>query len=396
MRNSQKVGKCIVVVLGLVASIASADEASVVDKKGTEIKLTKVSTTSIAVTQDKSGAVLQVPLSTVSRITPSTDGKTLVFTTSENRELRGTTSDKLEGVWDLGTYSVALTDIKSVQFLRAPGSTSTPATMKQPEGFVAVCADISGTSQEVFGISFNLAYSVPSSMWIGRSVTIESNPRWFLPVEVGGLTFSIAFADIQTVRFSHSKVSAWQTDTTIEATTVQGKSVTGKLASYGESNRRLTGSTTFGDFSLSIDKVASVTFKHPKDKSPKSVNLTADMGYNGKLDSGYAITVETWGGKTYAFRNGCVFSLEDGYEWSNRGTSFNLTIGESKSTVAFDKIKRIAFSEQGKTAGSLTAMSGSTVAIVGIDGAANIGGELQDFGPAHLRTVEVKTITISK
>jgi len=387
------------VVTFIMTCSGLAQEAKVVDTKNVEVNLAKVTSRHIEVTLENSGAVLRMPVENLSRIVAVGDGKTLVFTTIDGREVRGTTSDSLEGEWELGEYAVRLSRVKSVVFHAQAAKAATMPIADQPDGFVLTCTDSAGMAIEIYSASFNFTYSYPAAgNWIPYPPTrrSENNPRQFLPMEIDYVTVSIPFARIESVELRPPTSKSYGAMPTARVTTTDGKVVNGQVAAYGEGNWRLTGKTAFGDFRLEIAKVARVEFQHGKDKNPTTEYLDRDIPGGQKLESGFTVRATTWGGREHVFTDACVFNLGDGHRWGYQSTSLNLAIGESQNTVEFNKIKALTFNTEGKFQGSLTTPTGTTVAVGSLSNVSHIGGKTQESGPGYLALKHVKIIEIVK
>lgn len=94
-----------------------AGEVTIVDKNGVKVNLTSVETKEINLLIDKV-IFITIPVANISTICLAEDGTTLLLKTAYGQELKGTSDSKLEGTYELGKYSVALLQIRSIDFGR--------------------------------------------------------------------------------------------------------------------------------------------------------------------------------------------------------------------------------------------------------------------------------------
>lgn len=94
-----------------------AGEVTIVDKNGVKVNLTSVETKEINLLIDKV-IFITIPVANISTICLAEDGTTLLLKTVYGQELKGTSDSKLEGTYELGKYSVALLQIRSIDFGR--------------------------------------------------------------------------------------------------------------------------------------------------------------------------------------------------------------------------------------------------------------------------------------
>jgi hypothetical protein len=254
---------------------------------------------------------------------------------------------------------------------------------------------------EVFGFSYNFNYSYRARVVTGifyRYVTEtdRTNPRLFLPFQYNGLVVGIPFADISTVKFVDNPPEkgrqTWKPAVSIALK--DGNTLKGRLAKLGESHQRFTGAMVYGDFTCLVEKVAQIDFDHTRNKNASRATL-GKKDLQKDLDSGYTISVRTWQGDKATLMNGCFFNLSDGYGWTSVRSTVNVKVGESKIVVELDKIKSIQFREKGKPKAQVVSTSGKTIDIELPPDSICLGGNLDKFGPAWVRMVDVASFEIS-
>ncbi len=367
---------------------ASADEVIVVDKKDFKVELTSVDTKMISF--DVANFYLTIPVAVISTIRLTEDGEKFILRSVTGREIEGTSNSELKGTWELGEYSVGLSDIKSIEFHWAAQPEQETVVAGQPDGFYAICTDWTGATMEVFDFKYRGSWWY-SSRYINVSSRIEYAPRRYLPVEYKEVIVGIPFADIDTVKFTDTESTERSWEPTLDTKLRDGSTLTGKLVRLGEYAPKFAGQMAHGDL---IERIREITFNHERDKNaPRLGPGKSDI--RGDLNSIYTISIETWQGNQVLFLNGCRFTVDDGYEWEELNTNFNLEIGESSSIVDFDKIRSIQFKGEGQA--RMTTTSGKTfdVSLPGYD-TIWLGGNLDKFGPARIKMSNVALFEISR
>ncbi len=366
---------------------ASADEAIVVDKEGFKVELTSVDKEMISF--DVANFCLTIPVAVISTIRLTEDGERLILRSVTEREIEGTTNFELKGTWELGEYSVGLSDIKSIEFDWATQPEQEAVVAGPPDGFYAICTDWTGATMEVFDFEYRGKYHY-SSMWRGQSGTRYLYRR-YLPVEYKEVIVGVPFADIDAVKFTDTASTENNWEPTLDIKLGDGSTLTGKLGQLGEYAPKFAGQVAHGDL---IERIREIAFNHERDKNAPRVSPGKD-DIRGDLDSIYTISIKTWQGNQVLFLNGCRVGLDDGYGWGELETSFDLKIGESSTIVDFDKIRSIQFKGEGEA--RMTTTSGKTfdLSLPGYD-TIWLGGNLDKFGPARIKMSKVALLEISR
>ena len=380
---------------------ASADEVIVVDKKDFKVELTSVDLKMISF--DVANFYLTIPVAVISTIRLTEDGERFILRSITGRGIEGTTNFELKGTWELGEYSVGLSDIKSIEFDWATQPEQETVVADQPDGFYAICTDWTGATMEVFNFQYRGSYGYYRAAY-RRVVAIppreqyfpaESGTRYlhrkYLPVEYKEVIVGVPFADIDAVKFTDTEPTEKSWEPTLDIKLGDGSMLTGKFVELGEYAPKFAGQVAHGDL---VERIREITFNHERDKNAPRVTPEKD-DIRGDLDSIYTISIKTWQGNQVLFLNGCRFELDEGYEWEELKTNFNLEIGESSNIVDFDKIRSIQF--KGKGEASMTTTSGKTfdVSLPGYD-TIWLGGNLDKFGPARIKMSKVAYLEISR
>lgn len=132
---------------------AFAVKATIVDKKDIEVELTSVETKNIDFRFD--WFELTIPVATISTIHLSEDRGKLILRTVTGKEVKGISNSELKGTWELGDYSITLSNIKSINFGDDSQLPQETTMADQPDNFVAICTDQTGATMEVFGFSYS-------------------------------------------------------------------------------------------------------------------------------------------------------------------------------------------------------------------------------------------------
>ncbi len=367
---------------------ASADEVIVVDKKDFKVELTSVETKTISF--DVGNFYLTIPVAVISTIRLTEDGERFILRSVTGREIQGTTNSELKGTWELGEYSVGLSDIKSIEFDWATQPEQETVVAGQPDGFYAICTDWTGVTMEVFDFEYKGTWWYSSSYW-NVSSRMEHEYRRYLPVRYKEVIVGIPFADIDALKFTDTESTENNWEPTLDIKLGDGSTLTSKLVRLGEYAPKFAGQVAHGDL---VEKIREITFNHERDKNAPRLGPGED-DIKGDLNSIYTISIETWQGNQVLFLNGCRFRLDDGYEWQGLKTNFNLKIGESSNIVDFDKIRSIEF--KGNGGARMTTTSGKTidVSLPGYD-SIWLGGNLDKFGAARIEMSKVALFEISR
>lgn len=357
-----------------------ASEATIVDKKDVKVELTNIQTKEINFQVAK--VWFTIPIETISTIRLAEDGKTMILRTIEGKELKGTSYSKLEGTWELGKYSVALSDIKSVYFDRVVQPQQTTIMTKQLDGFLATVTDLTGMTMEVF--SFSYYFTCTYNSGFGKIKTDKEN-RMYFPFQYKEAVVAIPFAHIDAIKFK---------DNNKESSIMlrDGSTLTGELVRWGY-NWSFKGKTEYGGFSLPVEDVRQVILEHKGDKNATRVGPKGDI--RGDLNSVYSISLKTWQGNQIMLRNGCVLNLKYCNVWTDLKTEFRVNVGESSNIVDFNKIKSIQFHERGNREAQLTTTTGNTIDI-SLYGDIWLGGNFNKFGPSRINISEVTQLTIGR
>lgn len=376
---------------------ASADEVIVVDKKDFKVELTSVDLKKISF--NVANFYLTIPVAVISTIRLTEDGQKFILQSVTGREIEGTTYFELKGTWELGEYSVGLSDIKSIEFRWTAQPEQEIVVAGQPDGFYAICTDWTGATMEVFDFQYRGSYTwyisarrdIFTREYYPSKRGTEYIYRKYLPVEYKEVVVGVPFADIDAVKFTDTEPTEKSWEPTLDIKLGDGSMLTGKFVELGEYVPKFAGQVAHGDL---VERIREITFNHERDKNAPRVTPEKD-DIRGDLDSIYTISIETWQGNQVLFLNGCRFELDEGYEWEKLKTNFNLEIGESSNIVDFDKIRSIEFKGNGEA--SMTTTSGKTfdVSLPGYD-TIWLGGNLDKFGPARIKMSKVALFEISR
>jgi len=375
---------------------ASADEVIVVDKKDFKVELTSVDLKKISF--NVANFYLTIPVAVISTIRLTEDGERRILRSVTGREIEGTTYFELKGTWELGEYSVGLSDIKSIEFRWTAQPEQEIVVAGQPDGFYAICTDWTGATMEVFDFQYRGSYpwhiSARRDIFTGEYYPPKRGTEYiyrrYLPVEYKEVVVGVPFADIDAVKFTDTEPTEKSWEPTLDIKLGDGSTLTGKLVELGEHAPKFAGQVAHGDL---IERIREITFNHERDKNaPRLGPGKSDI--SGDLDSIYTISIETWQGNQVLFLNGCRVGLDEGYKW-NLKTNFNLEIGESSNIVDFDKIRSIQFKGEGEA--RMTTTSGKTFDVSFADyNTIWLGGNLDKFGPARIEMNKVALLEISR
>jgi len=367
---------------------ALADEAIIVDKKDVKVELSNVETKKIYIDVDNFEN-LAIPVAAISSIRLAEDRKKLIIQSVTGRVVKGNSSSKLEGEWELGKYSVSLSDIKSIEFRWDVQQQETSPAV-QPDGFYAVITDWTGKTMEVFDLKYLGRYWW-SSPYINRSSHMIYEHRKYLPVEYKEIIVGVPFTDIDTIKFTDIESTEMEWEPTLDIKLVDGTTLVVRLARWGERAPKFTGEVLNGDL---VERIHQIAFNHKRDKNAQRVIPGRNSIYKD-LDSVYTISLKTSQGHQIVLRNGCLLGLNEGYRWTTLRTKFNIKLGESTTAVDFSKIKSFRFS--GTPKAQMTTTSGKTVDVLLPDyNKIWIGGNFDRFGPARIKLSRVSSLEISK
>lgn len=366
-----------------------SDEVVIVDKKGVKVELTRMETKKINFDVGDFNN-LTIPVAAISSIRLAEDGKTLILQLVTGRNVKGTSDSNLEGEWELGNYSVSLSDIKSVEFRWATQQQRITTVADLPEGYYASITDWTGRTMEVYNFEYRGRWYY-SSPYINRSSHMSYLNRRYLPVEYKELIVGIPFSDIDVVKFTDVKSTDREWQPTLEIQLADRERLTAKLAVWGEYAPRFTGEVAQGDI---IERIHQIDFSHKRDKNASRVDAGCECCYNG-LNSSYTISIKTSHGNQVAVRNGTLIGLDEGHCWENFRTEFKIKFGESTTVVDFSKIKSILLTGESKA--QMVTTSGKTVDILLLDyNEIWIGGNIDRFGPARIQLSKTSSLEINK
>jgi len=361
----------------------------VVDKKGVKVELTSLKTEKIYFNTDNFEN-LAIPVGAISTILLSKGGKSLILQSTKGIEVKGTSDSKLEGEWELGDYSVSLSDVKSVEFRWATQQQKITNLADLPEGYFALVTDWNGKTMEVFNFEYRGSYYY-SSPYINRSSHMSYLNRSYIPVEYKEIIVGIPFSNIDVVKFTdvESTNSEWQPNLSIKL--LDGSKLEVKMAPFGEYAPKFTGEVSQGDL---IERIHQIEFNHNLDKNASSDNTHFD--FYKELNSVYTISFQTLQGNKAVFRNGTLLGINDeGYRCIYFRTEFKIKFGESTTVVDFSKMKSIKFTGESKA--QMTTTSGKVLDILLLDfNEIWIGGNFGKFGPARIELNRISSLEINK
>lgn len=417
------------VLMLFVASIGiCSNVTTVIDQKNNRIELTTVHTQNIILSVD--WVDYTIPIEEISTIVRSKDQDKLVLTTVTGKTLEGKTGSKskIEGKWELGKYSIALSDIKSVDFGRGVQQEGKSTVPSQTDGFFATCTDRNGDVVQIYSFIhiFKYYHNAPRTDIGGGMYQVFGRDEWrstaraFLPFEYRDVTVAIPFMQINTITFTDtndmlpkedSKLKEWPFSVTIELR--DGNKLSGKTPVLGDpwqSTRRfggVTGVTQVKGFSIPFHKVQQITFNHTRDKNVADMiggvrwSYYIDGGFRIKdsLDSPYSMSIKTRQRSKILLQNACLFKLDERGDWEELELEFQIGIGDSSNIVDFDKIRAINFKFKKNVPDQIITSSGTT-----IDGmvktwrqvmGGNLGGDLEKLGPGFISMENVASLEIS-
>lgn len=368
------------VLLVAGVTVLLSDQAVVVDKKDARVELTEIEseTMGLDLNETNNFTDLTIPVRTLSSIQLDRDGKALVLHSDAGREIRGTSRSKLIGTWELGKYSVDLSEVKSVVFVwENAGKAKTEAPPL--EGFYGVCTAWDGKKMELSDLRYHFSYYY-SSPYINRPSGDRSLTRTYLPIEHKETIIGIPFTDIKTIGFGNAKATSREWRPAVDVVLLDGSALRGKLEELGEYAPKFTGRVVCGEF---IGRVQEIVFDHTRDKGAEKSEPGRDV-LHADMDSPYTVSVRTRGENEMVLRNACQVQLDEGYRWHMVKTTFDVRFGESNTVVAFDKIDSIEFVEGDRA--KLTTTSGKALPVsVSDHDKIWIGGNLKEFGLARIK-----------
>ena len=196
-----------ILVLAIFYSIATPlwaldYEAIVLDNKDVKIELSNIKTRMIDVDLSNFDG-LAIPVTYISKIRRVKDGKDFVLRSVTGREVKVASSSALEGEWELGKYSVSLSDVKFIEFnwtARQQGISPRDRT----NSFCATITDWTGKTMDVFDLKYVGRYWWKSP-YIDVSSYIKSEHRQYIPIEHKGLIMGVPFADIDNISFTNQQ-----------------------------------------------------------------------------------------------------------------------------------------------------------------------------------------------
>ena len=368
----------------LMAVCSFASEAIVIDKKDFKVELSSVKTKKIIIDVNDFED-LAIPIEAISSICLTEDEKELIIKSITGRVVQGTSKSDLVGEWELGTYSVSLSDIKSIELSLDVNQQETSKSIQQ-DGFCTLITDWNEKTMVVFNFEYMGRWWY-SSPFINRSSYMNYEKRKYLPVKYKEMIIGIPFTDIDTVKFSDTKPTNKEWEPVVDIKLVDGSILKAKLARLGEYAPKFTGESN-GDF---VGRIRQITFDHKRDKNVKRVIPE----YAQHLNSEYKIRLKTSQGHQIELQNACLHRINDGYKWALLRTSFKIKLGESNNDVEFNKIKSINL--LGDSKAQMITTSGKNIDVLLPDyNKIWIGGNIDRFGPARIKLSQVSSLEISK
>lgn len=423
------------VLMLFVASIGiCSNVTTVIDQKNNRIELTTVHTQNIILSVD--WVDYTIPIEEISTIVRSKDKDKLVLTTVRGKTLEGTNGpkSKIEGNWELGEYSIALSDIKSVDFGRGVQQEGKSTVPSHTDGFFAICTDRNGDVVHVYSFMhiFRYYHSARRTS-IGDGVyMVYGSDRWrataraFLPFKYEDVTVAIPFMQINTITFTDTndmlqdyKLEDWRRPFSVTIELHDGDKLSGKTPALGGTYvypnhpRRLfcgvTGVTQIKGFSIPFHKVQQITFNHAQDKNVADMIGATRWGYyinggfriKGSLDSPYSMSIKTQQGSKILLQNACLVQMDESGYWEEFETEFQIGIGNSSNIVDFDKISAVNFKETASgLSDQIVTTSGTTIdCMVNVKAGqvigGNLGGDLEKLGPGFIYMGNVASLEIS-
>jgi hypothetical protein len=360
------------------SALISANGITIVDKKDAKVELISLKTKEIDF--EVSWVGFEIPVKEISNIRFIENEKVHVLTTVSGRKLKGypysTDSGELkfhsylDGTWELGKYSIRISDTKYIDFGRKPQSGKDKSIPNQTGGFFAICTDRAGITTEVSSF-INIFHYYYDSQWKGSS-GYKTDQRVFFPLEYKGVVMAIPFGSIDMIKFI--ELSQKRSQRAVIIKLLDGSQLTGKTGILGEQRplsdstfNGITGDTEFRGFSLSFDKARQIVFDHKRDRHTSVFYekfLRTNISHKFRLvdyDSPYNLIVKSWQGNEIVFSNGCYLNFGQGGWWSDIAPELTIKIGESINTITFDKIKKVQFLKKGNSKIRLTTASGKTI-----------------------------------
>lgn len=379
----------ILVILGLITvtmfsgvCLAQDITANVTDLSGNIIKLTKVNTVQLSF--HIGDADMEIPIIQIRSIESLGRGNMFKVTLVSGKTLEGSSTSKIEGEWELGTYSLELPKAKGIVFERGEATTGEAPEWKQPVGFVA---QVNGIN--VYGLEYEFAYTEYSTMWIPPKAYTSYNSYLWLPVVKGLALYFIPFSKIKQVSPN-------------EVILTDGSKVKAYLylekgdASFEGRDRKLTGQTTFGSIEFPIEKVKSIKFIHNKDLQISSAEKQKEWSHKKfESDSRLKATIVVKSGAPISVSQLDVFSVNtEGFTYS-KSQALEVYIGEALNKIELSKltaIRELSFKQNQLTAKIVT-KRGNILSVRFKNPYVCFGGRL-DLGYVKVRAADVKAVEL--
>lgn len=225
-------------LLAISPNILAGDKiaCTITDSANNIVKLTDVSTKQISF--QLNGSVISIPVIQISEVKSLGHNDLLKVALLSGQTHEVTSSDKIEGEWELGSYSIEIKKVNSIIFEKP----DPPPPFKPPAGFVA----------EFNGITI---YSLEHKM-----VSPNRDSLW-MPFLKGPVVYSIPFAKIKQILQNEIVLT---NDMKLKGLFHLKNSNYDSIMFDGRP-RNLVGKTAIGTIELPAENVKSITFKHDKD-----------------------------------------------------------------------------------------------------------------------------------
>lgn len=320
---------------GGIPSTANPRATSVTDAKGTVTSVDNAKLTGFTVLRGKTR--YDVDISLTKAITCDGGQCTVEFTVDEKPLVGVVSSGQLTGQSDLGNFTIAVAKTKSIVF---PVSTQKPAPVpERRSGVTLQVTDSAGKSSLLTGVTWQWERYVSHCNYMIHTFCncgghTEQDDRLYLPLVLPGGCARIMFDKILSLEVKEQA----KDKVVVVVALVGGGSISGVIGSLPNAYRgRLVGATPTATVQIDPQDIAGIT-------SVKSSGTgSSTPGANGKT-SAYQMAFTMKDGLAFDVTSACVA------DWGQKSvqgvplvgnTALDVTVGESKFNVSFDKIAEL-------------------------------------------------------
>jgi len=318
-------------------SVGNIRAVIVTDAKGTTTSITNPKLTSLVVTRGKTSFEVNTDL--VKTITHDGDRSTLDFFTEASPLVGVVSSGELSGQSDLGEFSIHVAKTKIIDFA-ALAPKSPPAPFRS-SGLEIAVTDAAGETTTFTSARWEWKrYVSHCSYMIHTFCNCGGHTEWdqrsSLPVE-----FSGGCARIVLDKIAGFEVKEPAKDKLVATVTPQGSSpITGIIGHLPtlHSSGRLAGVTPVAAVRLDPKHIAAIRVTKPSSRETPEIPT-------GTKTSSHRMSFKTKGGLTFQVSAACMgkWGSKSGQGVPGIGsTTVEVTVGESKFNVSFDKIDTLS------------------------------------------------------